>query len=232
MRSKNLFVSCLAIAALLVSATAPAMADRDNRHRRDGYYRDDDDDRRGPRRPVVVYQAPPVVVVRQPVVFAGGPPPWAPAHGYRRKHEREVVYAAPYGIDRGRCYRERVGQVVGGVGGAVIGSQIGQGSGRVVAAAAGTLIGVLVGGAVGRSLDQADYACAGQILEYAPNNRAIVWSNPETGGSYRMVPTNAYQVDGRYCREYTSAATIGGRTQQVYGTACRQPDGAWQIVSH
>jgi len=24
---------------------------------------------------------------------------------------------------------------------------------------------------------------------------------------------------------------VGGRTEQAYGTACRQPDGSWQIVS-
>jgi surface antigen len=23
---------------------------------------------------------------------------------------------------------------------------------------------------------------------------------------------------------------IGGRAEQVYGTACRQPDGSWQLV--
>ena len=36
---------------------------------------------------------------------------------------------------------------------------------------------------------------------------------------------------GRYCREYTTEAVVGGRTKQVYGTACRQPDGSWQLVS-
>jgi surface antigen len=224
----------------LLNATAPAAAD--NRHRHDWY--DDDDqghdrghkDHKDKRRTVIIHEAPvivherPVIVHRAPVVFVQGPPPWAPAHGYRR-HGREVVYVAPYGINAGHCYREQIGQVLCGVGGAVIGSQIGQGSGRVVAAVGGALIGVLVGGTVGRSLDRVDYACAGQILEYAPNNRTIVWNNPQTGGSYQMTPTAAYQVDGRYCREYTSTATIAGQRQQVYGTACRQPDGAWQIVS-
>ena len=34
-----------------------------------------------------------------------------------------------------------------------------------------------------------------------------------------------------YCREYTSTATVGGRPVETYGTACRQPDGSWKIVS-
>lgn len=232
MLNAPLLASCLAAMAVLVSTATPAFADRDKHH---DYYRHDDDDDNDDhghkkKRPVVIYQN--TVIYQAPVVFTGGPPPWAPAHGYRRKHDGEVVYAAPYGIDTGHCYREQVGQIVGGVGGAVLGSQIGQGTGKIVATAGGTLLGVLIGGAIGRSLDQADYACAGQILEHVPDNRAIIWSNPQIGATYRMVPTKAYEVQGGgYCREYTSTATIAGRTQQVYGTACRQPDGSWKIIS-
>jgi surface antigen len=36
---------------------------------------------------------------------------------------------------------------------------------------------------------------------------------------------------GKYCREFQQTVTIGGKTEQAYGTACRQPDGSWQIVS-
>lgn len=32
------------------------------------------------------------------------------------------------------------------------------------------------------------------------------------------------------CQEYTKKVTIGGETQTIYGTACRQPDGTWDIV--
>lgn len=33
-----------------------------------------------------------------------------------------------------------------------------------------------------------------------------------------------------YCREYQRNVTVGNRIQESYGTACRQPDGAWKIV--
>lgn len=33
----------------------------------------------------------------------------------------------------------------------------------------------------------------------------------------------------QYCREYNGQVIVGGRYQQSYGTACMQPDGAWQI---
>lgn len=32
------------------------------------------------------------------------------------------------------------------------------------------------------------------------------------------------------CEEYTKLVTIGGESQTIYGTACRQPDGTWDIV--
>lgn len=36
--------------------------------------------------------------------------------------------------------------------------------------------------------------------------------------------------DGRYCREFQTSVRVGGRSQPSYGTACRQPDGDWQVV--
>ena len=35
---------------------------------------------------------------------------------------------------------------------------------------------------------------------------------------------------GQMCREYTTRSWIGDDLQNVYGTACLQPDGAWRIV--
>lgn len=57
-----------------------------------------------PAAPVIV-QPQPVYAPRVPVLYRAGPPPWAPAHGYRRKGQ--PVYAAPYGIAAGSCYREQ-----------------------------------------------------------------------------------------------------------------------------
>ena len=46
------------------------------------------------------------------------------------------------------------------------------------------------------------------------------------------VPTRDFRDDeGRYCREYQRTAIIDGREQQIYGTACLMPDGAWRIVA-
>jgi hypothetical protein len=63
--------------------------------------------------------------------YAGGPPPWAPAHGWRRKHAQhyEAGYVIPdLGIEFGRCNRDVIGAVIGGAAGGAIGSRIGKGS--------------------------------------------------------------------------------------------------------
>jgi surface antigen len=190
---------------------------------------------------------------------AAEPPSWAPAHGWRAKHGhgrghehkrrydagrgyeaehdddyRERRRAPIYGGTGGylRCNRELAGKVVGGAVGAAVGSQVGKGDGQLLATGAGALIGVLLGGEIGRSLDAQDRACVGRTLETVPTGQTVAWANPDSGAHYRATPRRTYQTDsGRYCREYTTQARVGGRQQQVYGTACRQPDGSWEIVS-
>lgn len=165
------------------------------------------------------------------------PPPWAPAHGWRakqhkHKHDRREVYVrpayvVPYGISDSTCHRDLIGAAIGGAAGGVLGSQVGKGDGRTVATVGGVLIGVLVGGAVGRSMDNADQACASQIMEYAEDRQPVVWSNGHD--QYQVVPARTFQSAGQYCREYRALATIGGRERTTYGTACRQPDGSWRL---
>lgn len=177
-----------------------------------------------------------------PAHAGGGPPPWAPAHGYRAKHggyqERTLVLESGRSIDRtfgvldGTCNRELIGQVLGGAVGAAAGSQIGSGSGQTAAIIGGTILGVLIGGEIGRSMDAADQKCVGQTLEHAEQGQTVAWRNPDDGVRYRVTPTDTFQRDdGRYCREYTSTAIVGGRERTTTGIACRQSDGTWELRS-
>lgn len=69
-------------------------------------------------------------------------------------------------------------------------------------------------------------------LEYNRTNQASTWVNPDTGGTGSVVPVRTFQnAEGRPCREFQETIVIGGREEQGYGTACRQPDGTWRIVS-
>lgn len=69
-------------------------------------------------------------------------------------------------------------------------------------------------------------------LENNPTDQAADWVNPDTGRAGAVVPVRTYTDSrGQVCREFITTITIGGEQQQGYGTACRQPDGTWQIVN-
>ncbi|MEJ2688195.1 MAG: RT0821/Lpp0805 family surface protein [Gammaproteobacteria bacterium] len=192
------------------------------------------------------------VMLLSPPVSAD-PPSWAPAHGYRARHgdtdyhhrraedddrrargddeERRdrrdddnrmrlryddrysrLPWSAGHGpsryIQQGHCNRAALGTVIGGALGGVVGSH-----------------------AVGRSMDEADQACTGQALEYAPDGQSVQWRNPDTDERYRVTPTRTYENRrGRYCRQYTSDGYVDGKVRQLHGTACRQPDGTWKLA--
>lgn len=129
--------------------------------------------------------------------------------------------------------KQAIGTVGGGALGAWAGSTIGKGRGNVVATAVGAVAGALAGGYVGQQLDQADRDRAlrttQSTLESSPIGKSGQWRNPDSGASGYVTPTRTYQTNGQYCREYTQSITVAGRTQQGFGTACRMPDGTWQV---
>jgi surface antigen len=126
---------------------------------------------------------------------------------------------------------------IGGLGGAAGGGLIAAAAGGGGAAiAAGVILGGLLGGGIGNLLDQRDRQMANEAaqraLETAPSGQATNWHNPDSGRSGSVTPTRTYQnADGTYCREYQTDVVISGKKQQSFGTACRQPDGTWKIVS-
>lgn len=68
-------------------------------------------------------------------------------------------------------------------------------------------------------------------LENNKSNQSADWVNPDTGRSGGVAPMKTFSnAQGQPCREFISTIIIGGQEQQGYGTACRQPDGTWQIV--
>lgn len=126
------------------------------------------------------------------------------------------------------------GAILGGIGGAVVGSQFGGGTGRIAMTALGTMLGAYAGSEVGKSLDKADQAAAGKAearAHTAPIGQQISWSNPDSGHSGSYTPTrDGYDQSGNYCREYQTSVNIDGKSEQAFGTACRQADGTWKVV--
>jgi len=124
---------------------------------------------------------------------------------------------------------ERSGMIIGGVLGGLLGSQVGRGNGQTAAIIIGTLAGTAIGGSVGRSMDETDRLKTAHALETVRTGVPSSWRNPDTGNTYTVVPTRTFGSSSKPCREYTIDATVGGRKQEVYGTACRQPDGSWKV---
>ncbi|UCH74243.1 MAG: hypothetical protein JSU82_18410 [Rhodospirillales bacterium] len=166
------------------------------------------------------------------------------APGYHN-HGEQTTYCAD-GITHGGVYRggayargtshQTSGAILGSIIGAAAGYQVGNGKGQLVALGVGTVLGALIGSDIGRAMDQQDYAYAtgsfGHAMEAAPSCTTITWSNSRTGNFGSVMPTNTYEPEpGRYCREFQQQVVIGGELQDAYGTACRQPDGSWEIVA-
>lgn len=132
------------------------------------------------------------------------------------------------------CQKHTIGGAgLGGIGGGVIGSQIGSGTGQTAAIIGGTLAGAALGGYIGSymdKMDKMDRENLNQTLETQPSGETAEWKNPDTEKQYKIKPTKTYEKDNTYCREFQTEIVVGGETKQGYGTACRQPDGAWKII--
>jgi surface antigen len=131
--------------------------------------------------------------------------------------------------------KETAATVVGTIAGGIIGAQFGHHGGRVAGAAIGALVGALLGNAIGHKMDEEDIRSANRAFATAtraPVGQTIYWSNSRTGnwGYYRPIRDGHRRFDGLYCREFTTTATINGRTERVGGTACRHPNGTWEAM--
>lgn len=132
-------------------------------------------------------------------------------------------------------WQENKKTIIGGVGGAAAGGLLASAfDANTAGIVGGALLGGLIGGAIGNRMDAADRRearhAAQNALEKNRSGTAAKWNNPDSGNYGSFTPLNSLQEsDGRHCREYSHQVTINGRTEQAYGTACRQPDGNWQV---
>lgn len=165
------------------------------------------------------------------------PPSHAPAHGLRAKHDISYVgyrgerWNRDYGVLSGRCNREAVAMVLGGVIGGAIGAEVSDGSHKAVATIVGASAGALIGKQIGRSLDEADRSCFGHALEIAGPGQVVTWTNPETGIKYEMVLGKSADKHGDSCREYMLLGIAGTTKSFRKGVACQAKPGVWNIVT-
>lgn len=126
--------------------------------------------------------------------------------------------------------KEDAGALTGAAVGGAVGHNFGSGRGKALATIAGAVLGAFAGSNIGRRLDAYDEMQAQRALEYNETGARTSWVNPDTGHQVTFVPTETYQRDsGQYCREYRTQVEVGSGVEEAYGTACRQPDGSWEI---
>ena len=140
----------------------------------------------------------------------------------------------------GVSQNESTGAILGGAAGAVLGNQFGDGDGRVVMTALGAILGATVGQEIGASLDETSRTEAALATQRALDSAdvggtGITWDNPANSGGpasgTTVITRQGANQQGRTCREFQQTVTIGGEEVQSYGTACRDGNGDWRLVS-
>lgn len=131
--------------------------------------------------------------------------------------------------------KQTIGTILGGGLGAIAGSNVGSGKGQLAAVAIGTLLGAYAGSEVGKSLDKVDQLYAEKAYKQAQTTglgESVAWNNPDSGhsGTVTAIRDGKQEGTGAYCREFRTEVSIGGKVEEAYGSACRQPDGSWKIV--
>lgn len=161
------------------------------------------------------------------------PPSWAPAHGWRKKHDPYYVgysgdhWDRDYGIIEGRCNRQAIGTVLGGAVGGAIGTTADR-EYRAVAVIVGSVLGAVIGNQIGKSMDEADRGCIGHALELAADRRAVSWRNPDSGLDYKVTPLRGFNDGGHKCREYRLDINGGGINDSRKERACQTAPGKWE----
>ena len=127
--------------------------------------------------------------------------------------------------------REQSGVLTGAAIGAAVGSTMGRGhSNRAFAIWLGAVVGADIGSTIGKYMDEQDRLRTANVLETQRTHIPTTWVNPDTRNTYTVTPTRTYIVAEGPCREFTLDAKIGGKTEQIYGTTCRQSDGSWKVI--
>lgn len=176
-----------------------------------------------------------VLLLTLPCVAFADPPSWAPAHGWRQKHDPQYAgysgrqWDHDYGVRSGSCNRAEIGAVVGAVAGGAIGAQVGKGDGRAAAIAVGAVIGAVIGADVGRRMDSTDRACVGHALELAPADDSVSWVNPNTQVTYQLTPMGNQGIDNG-CRKFRLIAHGSFGLAEGRTVACPDASGVWTLA--
>lgn len=120
--------------------------------------------------------------------------------------------------------------IVGTAAGGLLGAAFFHGSGAWIGILGSALVGGVIGNFVGERMDQQDRINMANAVTSTPVGQQATWTNSHDV-TYVVRPVREYHRHHRYCREYQTTVTVGGKVRKAYGTACRMPDGQWKLVS-
>ena len=156
-------------------------------------------------------------------------------------HAKKILVASALAVSLSACQtmnnapKQTMGTLLGGAMGGLAGSQVGSGKGQMAAVGVGVLLGGLLGQSVGKSLDDLDkmkmQKTTNHALEKMRSGSVSSWTNPDSGNSGTVTPMRTFKTASGYCREFQQKVIVGGKEQDAHGTACRKPDGTWEIKS-
>ncbi len=135
------------------------------------------------------------------------------------------------------CRNDSTGGVLGGLAGAalggLLGSQFGSGSGKTAATIGGVVLGGIAGNQIGKHMTCRDEEYVQETTyESLETGETNTWQNQESGNYGEVRPGETYtNAQGYECRTFEQEVYVNGQPVQDTGTACKQPDGSWQIVS-
>lgn len=155
---------------------------------------------------------------------------------WRQRYSRDYTYTDDSYYQECRDQPDPGGVIAGALIGGLLGNAVGRGGGR----AGATVAGVIVGGAAGAALtshtecDDRSYLYRSYYDGFngGREDQSYPWRNPSNGHRGEVRIDHYFtDPDGFRCASFTQASNIDGRRSVRRGTACRQPDGTWAVVS-
>jgi surface antigen len=136
-------------------------------------------------------------------------------------------------IALGACTSASTDAGRGAVLGAFAGSQSGSPSAGVAAMA--TMTGGLAAGPAGAGLGDNERRTALEAeyraLEFTATGQPVTWRTADGGFAGQVIAAAPYRVGSQDCRQYTHTLSTRAGTETARGTACRNSDGSWSLLS-
>lgn len=134
-------------------------------------------------------------------------------------------WRSDFGVAGGRCNSAEVGFLARGM---LRGGGISPWEDRPVAVVLGRVLGPALDARLGRDADAADRGCLGHVLELAPDDHRVGWSNHGLNFSIRAL--HGAVRGGRFCRGFEGRVLGRDLDMPIGGMACRGGRGVWLMV--